>query len=226
LGKEVAGITGLCEGIPVALGSNDAAIAQVGAGNVNSGDALNISGSNEIITIITDKPILNNKYYIRKAVTPGKWQVFAIIAGGFAIEWFREEAFKDMDINTFYNEYLLDLVKKKKMETEVRFLPYLAGDRHSLEKKRGGFTGLTLGTNRDDMLIAILHGIHEPMITTMGLANEFLQINKTIKVTGGLSSNDYMLELKKSLFPGYDFKVSKDCPIIGNVKLALEYVEM
>lgn len=222
LGKEVSVLTGLREGIPVVLGSNDAATAQVGAGNVNSGDILNISGSNEILSIIADKPVLNKKYYVRKAVTPGKWQLFAITTGGFAIEWFRKEAFKDMDVNSFYSEYLVNLVKKRKMETEVRFFPYLAGDRHSLEKKRGGFTGLTLGTKRDDMVIAILHGIHKPMITTMRLANEFLQFNKTIKVTGGLSRNKCIIELKKRLFPGFEFEIINDCPIIGNAKLALE----
>ena len=43
LGKEIAAITGLREGIPVALGSNDAATTQVSPDNVNAGDILNIS---------------------------------------------------------------------------------------------------------------------------------------------------------------------------------------
>ena len=222
LGKEIAAITGLREGIPVALGSNDAATAQVGADNVNAGDILNISGSSEILTVITDKPILNKKYYVRRAVTPGKWQIFATTAGGFAIEWFRNVAFMDMDISTFYQKYMPGIVKAGMEKTEVRFLPYLAGDRHSLEKKRGGFTGLTLGTKREDMLLAVLYGMHEPMINTMELAARFLQLSKTIKVTGGLSSNDYMLDFKKSLFPGYKFQTVDNCPILGNAKLALQ----
>ena len=55
-----------------------------------------------MLTVITDKPILNKKYYVRRAVTPGKWLEFATTAGGFAIEWFRNVAFMDMDISTFY----------------------------------------------------------------------------------------------------------------------------
>jgi xylulokinase len=219
--KEVAILTGLREGIPVALGTNDVAASQIGADNVEAGGILNISGSSEILSIITDKPVLNKKYYVRKAATPGKWQIFSTTAGGFAIEWFRREAYRDMDIDSFYRKYLAELVQKDNVETEVRFLPYLTGDRHSLRKKRGGFTGLTLETRRDDMLLAILFGIHEPMTMTMSLASEFLQLHKTIKLTGGLSRNNSLIRLKKILFPDYNFQVLDDCPIIGNVKLAL-----
>lgn len=226
LKKEIAALTGLKEGIPVVLGSNDAATAQVGAGNVNAGDVLNISGSSEILTIITDKPVLNKKYYIRKAVTEGKWQIFAITTGGFAIEWFRSEFYKEMDKDEFYNDYLPNLIRnysqKRNEETEVTFLPYLTGDRHSLEKKRGGFLGLTLNTTREDMLMSILWGVHQPLVEVFNLAGEFLKLNRTIKVTGGLGKGDFILELKKNIFYGYDFKIIHNCPIIGSAKLALQ----
>ncbi|RKL62589.1 sugar kinase [Thermoanaerobacteraceae bacterium SP2] len=218
--KEVANLTGLREGIPVALGSNDAATAHIGADNFNPGDVLDISGSNEILTILTDKPIMNKKYYLRNAVTPGLWQIFAISTGGFAVDWFRQEFCKDMDKDEFYNKYIVEIVQNIK-KTTVEFLPYLAGDRHSLEKKRGGFTGLTLDTKREDMLMSILIGMHNPIIETFDLASKFLNLNKTIKLTGGLTGGAY-IQLKKMLFKGYNFKIVQDCPLIGNAKLALK----
>ncbi|SHM25258.1 xylulokinase [Caldanaerovirga acetigignens] len=219
--REVSNLTGLKEGIPVILGSNDAATAQIGANNVNAGDVLNISGSSEILSIITDKPILNKKYYIRKAINPGKWQVFAIVTGGFAIEWFRKEFCREMDINEYYNEYIPNLIKNRAKKEEVEFLPYLTGDRHSLEKKRGGFIGLTLDTTREDLLLSILYGIHNPLIEVFKLAGEFLTLNKTIKITGGLTKDDSIIHLKEKIFKGFNFEIVNDCPLIGAAKLAM-----
>lgn len=221
LRKEVAELTGLREGIPVALGSNDAATAQVGAGNTETGDILDISGSSEMVSILTDKPIVNKKYYLRKAATQGKWQIFAITIGGFAIDWFRKEFYKEMEINQFYNEYLADVIKNKLHKTTVKFWPYLAGDRQSLKKKRGMFSGLTLETSREDMLISIMFGTHNPIVETIDIASKSIQLNRTIKITGGLTEESY-ISLKKSIFKGYDFETVDDCPIKGNVKLALQ----
>lgn len=218
--KDVAELTGLCEGIPVALGSNDAATAQVGAGNTKAGDILDISGSSEMVSILTDNPIVNKKYYLRKAATPGKWQIFAITTGGFAIDWFRKEFYREIEVNKFYNEYLVDVIKKRLNKTIVEFLPYLTGDRQSLIKKRGAFTGLTLETSREDMLVSIMFGMHDPIVETINIASNFLELNKTIKITGGLSGQEY-IELKKKIFKGYNFQVVDDCPLKGNVQLAL-----
>ncbi|QNO15821.1 sugar kinase [Alkalicella caledoniensis] len=220
LRKEIAEITGLKEGIPVALGGNDAATAQVGAGNTKVGDVLHISGSSEMVSILTDKPIVNKKYYLRKAATPGMWQIFAITVGGFAIDWFRKEFYSEMDINQFYNTYLVDIIKNRLDNKTVEFMPYLAGDRQSLEKKRGAFTGLTLDTTREDMLVSILIGMHNPVIETIKLAQEFMELNKRIKITGGLTGEEY-ISLKKKIFKGFQYEIVDDCPIIGNVKLAL-----
>ncbi|MGJ7046085.1 FGGY-family carbohydrate kinase [Thermoanaerobacterium thermosulfurigenes] len=222
LRKNISELTGLKEGIPVAFGTNDAAISQIGAGNSNSGDILNISGSSEILSIITDRPILGKKYYIRKAVSPGKWQVFSIVTGGFAIEWFRKEFFREIDKDKFYGDYLEKLIKKNCKNIEVEFSPYLTGDRHSLIKKRGSFSGLTLSTTRDDMLLSILYGIHKPILEVFNLASSFLKLNNTIKITGGLSSNPSIVDLKRNIFKNYNFQVVNDCSIIGNAKLALQ----
>lgn len=221
LKADIAAACGLKTGIPVALGGNDAATAQVGAGNTRSGEILNISGSSEMVTILSDTPKFNDKYYLRCSATPGLWQIFAITASGFAIDWFREEFYKDMDARTFFDEEMPDVIEHNLNTTEVGFLPYIAGDRQSLEPKRGAFTGLTLQATRKDFLAAIFLGIHEPIQETIRLAEEFLALNKTIKLTGGMVDEAF-LQIKHKLFPGYTFAVKPDCPILGNAILALE----
>ena len=221
LKKEVADACGLKEGTPVAFGGNDAATAQIGAGNRCSGEILNISGSSEMVSILSDTPKVNDKYYLRCSATPGLWQIFAITASGFAIDWFREEFYKDMDARTFFDKEMPDVIAHNLNTTEVGFLPYLAGDRQSLEPKRGAFTGLTLQATRKDFLAAIFLGIHEPILQTIRLAEEFLTLNKTIKLTGGMV-DDAFLSIKHKLFPDYRFQVKLDCPVLGNAVLAME----
>ena len=221
LTKESASTMGLKEGIPVVLGSNDAAIAHIGCGNSKEGDILNVSGSSEIISIISEKAVINDSYYIRNAVFPGMWQIFAITIGGFAIDWFRSEFYKDMDVNEFYKAEFPDVIENYVDNTTAVFLPYLAGDRQSLTPKKGSFEGLTLDTTRKDMLAAIAIGIHEPIIKTLKLSSNFISLNKTIKLTGGLTTEHY-INLKRKLLPGYAFEVKNNCPIIGNGILALQ----
>ena len=224
LTKEFSRATGLKEGIPVLLGTNDATVAHVGAGNTKAGDILDISGSSEIITILSDKPVINSKYYLRNAYFPGQWQVFAITTGGFAIDWFNNEFCKEMSKDEFFGRYLPEIMRRNADENTVNFLPYLTGDRQSLEVKKGAFTGLSLGSTRDDMLLSLLAGIHEPVIETIQLCSEFLELNKTVKLTGGLISDNFV-NFKKQLLKGFDFEIKDDCPILGNAIMALKYLE-
>lgn len=221
LTEQAAAITGLRKGIPVALGSNDAATAQIGAGNVKAGDILNISGSSEMISILTDKAVASEHYYLRRAATPGLWQIFATTASGLAVDWFRKLFYQDMEERTFYQKELPDIIRREVDSTSVRFSPYIAGDRQSLAPKTGAFTGLTLQTGKRDFLAAILLGIHEPIVNTINIASGYLDLNKRIKLTGGML-DDAFIELKRKILKGYDFTVIDNCPIIGNGILATQ----
>lgn len=221
LKKEVSNLTGLKEGIPVVLGSNDAATAQIGAGNEKSGDTLIISGSSEMVSVITDNPVIDDRFYLRNAITPGKWQFYATTVGGFAVDWFRKEFYSEMDKNEFFENYLPNLIKNYSYDKGVKFLPYLAGDRQSLRKKRGVFSGITLDTKREDFLTAILYGINSPIKRAIDLAEKHIEVNKTIRLTGGLAKEDYIV-LKRKIFKGYKFEIKNNCPILGNGKMAID----
>ena len=58
----------------------------------------------------------------------------------------------------FYEEYLSEVLNPRKTP-EARFHPYLTGDRHRIKRKSGAFTRMTLNTDRDDLLLALSHGI-------------------------------------------------------------------
>lgn len=223
LTKNAAMITGLKEGTPVALGTNDAAAAQIGAENHKAGDVLIITGSSEMISILTDKPIVDDKYYLRRAATPGLWQIYATTTAGIAIDWMFDAFYKDLNEEEYYRGELSRCILDA-MDTQVKFLPYLAGDRQSLIPKTASFSGITLEADRSDFLKAILIGMQEPIKETLSLAEKFVKLNPLIDITGGMAREDY-IDLKKKLMPGYEFKVIHDCPIIGNARLALENME-
>jgi sugar (pentulose or hexulose) kinase len=220
LTDEIAGLSGLKSGTPVALGTNDATAAQIGAGNRMSGDILNICGSSDMVSILTDKPIANDSYYLRCFCLPGLWQIFATTAGGFAIDWFREQFCREMSARQFFDEELENALANCEKGMAVGYAPYLSGDRQSVIPKKASLTGLTLDTTRLQMLSAILLGMHQPMIDVIGLCERNIELRKKIKLTGGLLSPGF-IDLKRRLFKDYEFEVIQDCPLKGNVALAI-----
>ena len=79
---EMAQKLGLRAGIPVAVGTNDMAAANVGALNTRAGEIMNAAGSSEMVSVLVDRPVPNPEYYLRNTAIPGIWQVYATTAGG------------------------------------------------------------------------------------------------------------------------------------------------
>ena len=210
---------GLREGTPVLTGANDSCAAAYGAGVTNNGDIINISGSSEIMMIATDNPIPNEKYYCRTSMEDGVWLYLAITVGGLALEWFMKQFCREMDVKTFYNDYLRRVCGEG--VPNVRFRPHLSGDRHSLAKKTGGFSGLTMKTTREDMLRGLLYGILEPNLNMMKIVGKSMKINSQIQWTGGMISDEYQ-KFKEGLLRQYTFIPKKNCSLIGLAKAAIK----
>ena len=222
--KKYADLIGVREGTPVALGTNDAAAAQIGAGNRKSGGILNISGSSDMVSILTDKPVVNDKYYTRAFCLPRLWQFYVTTAGGFAVDWFREQFYRDLGAREFFD---VEFEEAARLCTDadliVKCTPYLAGDRQSLEPKQASFTGLTLDATRRQMLAALLLAMHEPMRDVLDSCGSFMDLDATIKLTGGMLSPAFV-DLKRRLFPKFAFEIRDDCPLLGSARLATKNI--
>ena len=222
--KEIADRLGVSEGIPVCVGTNDVAAAQMGAGNKTSGSIINTTGSSEMVSILTDKPQVDSHYYLRNAALPGLWQIYVTTCGGFGIDWFHEQFCRELSKEEMYvlEEKAIDQYLRQG-ELEVTFDPYLTGDRQSLEKKTGAWHGLTLAATREEMLTAYLIGIQEVMVGAIKKAASLTEIKGTVKISGGMATDAYM-RLKKKFYGNLSFEVVEDCPILGNVELAKYYM--
>lgn len=209
---------GLRAGLPVAVGTNDMAAAQMGAGNDRAGKVMNTAGSSDMVSVLTDVPVTSPTYYLRNAALPGLWQIYATTAGGFALDWFREQFCREMPAEEFYDTYLPACLEAHPADGEVSFDPYLTGDRQSLLKRAAAWHGLTLAATREEMLAALLRSMNRVLAGTLAEAAQVLELDRTIKLTGGMSSPAFVA-LKEREIPGFSFEVVQNCSVLGNIAL-------
>ncbi len=219
LKPEEATRMGLRGGIPVAVGTNDMAAAQMGAGNEAAGCVMNAAGSSDMVSILTDRPVISPNYYLRNSALPGLWQIYATTAGGFAVDWFYNQFCREMSRDHFNGAYLTETLEAWRHDGDVTFAPFLTGDRQSLEKKTGAWNGLTLAASREEMLAALLKSMNRVLAATLAEAGTVQELRPLIKLTGGMVC-PALIALKEREMPGFGFEVVDNCSILGNVVLA------
>ncbi len=212
---------GLPKNTPVVIGANDTTCAAVGAGVTRAGDIMNTSGTVEILVLGLEKPIVSKNHLLRTHAYPGKWLAMRTVgAGGASIEWFRTNFCKDMTQKTFYEDYLSRVLASNKVP-EARFYPYLSGDRHRIKRKSGAFTRLTLNTDRDDILLALVHGIISFQIESISEWKKSVRLSSEIYHVGGGASNAYT-GYKQSMLKEFRFVQLGETTLRGAAQLALE----
>ena len=219
---EIATRMGIRSGIPVAIGTNDVAAAQMGAKNMSAGKIMNTAGSSEMVSILTDVPKVNPHYYLRNAALPGLWQIYATTAGGFAVDWFYHQFCRELAPKVYFGDYIANALEAHGKDNVVTFDPFLTGDRQSLEKKTAAWNGLTLAATREEMLAAMLRSMQGVLSTTIAEAGEVVALDHVIKISGGMVTDTY-LDLKRRCIPGFTFEVVDECPTLGNVELVKYY---
>ena len=121
---------------------------------------------------------------------------------------------------TFYEEYLKEVLAPNKAP-EARFFPYLSGDRHRIKRKSGAFTRLTLNTDRDDLLLALAHGIIAFQIESISEWKKRVQLSSEICHVGGGASDAYT-GYKQRLLKNYRFVQLGETTLSGAAILAMD----
>jgi len=160
--------SGLSEGLPVITGGADVPTALLAAEELLNDCALNMSGTTEIFSASCEGcPQPGEGYLLRPHMVPGRWVVVKVSpVGGETLSWFRDRLCREMSPGRFWDWVLrLDvkverILEQQELAAEMgsmpEFIPYLFGNRHSLEPQRGGFLGLSAETTKEDMLCAVL----------------------------------------------------------------------
>jgi sugar (pentulose or hexulose) kinase len=104
---------------------------------------------------------------------------------------------------------------------ETRFYPYLSGDRHRIKRKSGAFTRLTLNTNRDDLLLALAHGIISFQTESISEWKKKTKLSSKIYHVGG-GAKDAYTGYKQSILKDFRFVQLGETTLAGAAKLAMD----
>jgi len=195
--KTAAQQTGLPQGIPVATGGSDQAMAAISLGVKQPGIvAVGINTGGTVITTI-EKPIFDPRLHTLCHAYPNKWLLMgATLSAGIAVSWFWKQVITQSqsmvsDKRTNIEE-LSDWASKILSGSEgLFFIPYLTGERtpHMNPNAKGGFIGLTLSHSVNHMVRSIMEGIAYSMCDSLDIYREMgLLVDELIGYGGGSNS--------------------------------------
>ncbi len=225
---EVAAELGLPEHCDVLCGGNDAVLAALSGGLTDPGDINNISGTCEITSVCVDRQVSSRNFNVRCHVIPNRWVTFFVLnTGGIALEWFHSVFCQDMTKDRFFDEYvpsvLADFFESKdpdRLEAELpHYVPFLQGSRYSLEQLTAGFSGLTLETTREKMLLglirgnAVYHGEHLKEVS------QRVKLGTKVMTTGGGARIRHFLEVKKRWTGDFEYEFQDQSSLLGAAML-------
>lgn len=197
LRREVATAWGVRPGIPVRLGTIDTSSAILAAG-MTSGDLMHAVGTTQVLAVLTAAPAPSPDRLTRlHGVGPLYVQAAHNPVGGIGLEWMHGLCFRDQPAAEFYGATVGSAARAGAGTVRLS-PPYLGGDRLEIEPRDAGFTGLSPGTTRDEMLAAVLAAMragHEAAAAAIGWAGP--GPGRRVFLTGG------GCEVVARLLPGY-----------------------
>jgi sugar (pentulose or hexulose) kinase len=124
-----------------------------------------------------------------------------------------------MTMEPFYTEYQKEVLTPTKVP-EARFYPYLSGDRHRIKRKSGAFTRMTLNTSREDLLLALTHGIIAFQVESISEWKKQIRLSNKIYHVGD-GARDAYTEYKQGVFKDFRFVQLGETTLAGAAKLAM-----
>lgn len=184
---EAAQRFGLREGTPVFTGLIDTGAALMLWGP-RVGQLVNVSGSTDVLSLCTDRPRPHEKLLTRALGVGKVWlSVGTLAAAGSAITWMREQFFREVSEGDYFRLVRRLARESRGRRSSVVFEPYLAGERASIEQKRGAFSNLTLATTREEMLMAVIDALARASAARLELLRtRGVGMRPTVLVSGGV----------------------------------------
>lgn len=228
----VAAELGLPPGCAVLCGGNDAVLAAYSGGMTEPGEITNICGTCEITYVCVDRPLSSPNFNIRCHVAPGRWVTFFVLnTGGKALEWFQSVCCTGMTDTEFYEHYIPGVLESFFADPDRRearlptYSPFLAGSRYSLDPLKASFTGVTLETTRDDLLLALIRGnarYHGEHLKEVGAR---VPLARRVHTTGGGANIRGYLDAKRRWTGDFDYRYQDQSSLLGAAMLGQVYLK-
>ncbi len=203
--SDAARSTGLPAGIAIGLAGHDHICGAFAAGVIRRGDVLDSIGTAEGLLVCLDQPVddvtMGGQGFTQGAhVVPDQYYgLGAIYTAGASYEWARQA----VGGGRSHDELLAGARSIPAGSLGVMFLPHLrlAMFPELDSRARGAFVGLTTDMTSDALIRSVLEGVAMEGRAGFGPLARYAQLPKLtdIKVIGGTSRNQLLIEIKASV---------------------------
>lgn len=155
LSRALAEETGLREGTPLVVGGADHVLSAFAAGVESEGDWLVKLGGAGDILVASDRPIVDDRFYLDAHPVPGLWLPNGCMAtSGSLVKWLQ-----GVVGGPSFDE--LEREAAPRPAADLLCLPYFLGEKSPLHDPdlRGAYVGLHLGHTRADLYRATMEAI-------------------------------------------------------------------
>lgn len=216
--RKALGFTGP---VVVAAGGGDAAVAAVGIGAIEPGDAFLSLGTSAQFFVTSDRhrPAPEFLLHAFAHALPERWYTMAaMLNGASCLEWLA--GVLGADVGSLVD----DAEAEFRRPSDILFLPYLSGERtpHNNPDARGVFFGMRPGTSRADLVQATLDGVIFTFMDAQAALNAAgLRFEAVGAVGGGARSRFWMRLFSSALgLPVVRYAGSESGPAFGAARLA------
>ncbi len=219
---ESAAELGLPESAKVVAGAGDNAAAAIGTGTVGGGNC-NISlGTSGTIFISSDDFCVDSNNALHAfAHADGKYHLMGcMLSAASCNKWLCDEIFRTTD----YAAEQKDITEDMLGSNRVFFLPYLMGERSPINdtNARGTFTGMTMDTKREDLVLAVLEGVAFAIRDSFEVAKKLgIEIPRSKICGGGAKSRLWCEIFANVLGIPLDIPQTEEGPGYGGAMLAM-----
>lgn len=208
--------------VPVVAGAGDNAAGAIGVGVTDPGQAFISLGTSGVYFVVSDKHHASpeNTVHAFCHCLPNRWhQMSVMLSAAQSLSWFADL------VKTEVGDLLVELDDSGIEETAILFLPYLSGERtpHNNPNAVGSFFGLTQGTSRAEMTLAVLQGVSFSFADGQdALDAAGTPINDITLIGGGARSARWRQMLADVLNRPLTFREGGEVgPALGAARLAL-----
>jgi len=194
--------TGLKEGTPVIVGTDDSGAEAISTGVLQPGDMMIQFGSSLYMILCTNKLVDDNRIWREEFIIPNTFDISAgTNAAGTLTRWYRDNIFThclEEEKNTGKNAYELMMEGIEDIPVGsmgLITLPYFAGERTPINDPlaKGILFGLTLSHTKQHMYRSALESVGYSIAQHFNIFHEHeVKINKIMAVGGGTKNPAWM----------------------------------
>jgi len=200
--KEAAQETGLAEGTPVIVGTDDSGAEAISTGVLQPGDMMLQFGSSVYMILCTDRLVDDDRVWREEFIIPGSFDMSAgTNTAGTLTRWYRDNIFPEAIANeekTGVSAYasMMDGIDEIPVGSDKLItLPYLAGERTPINDAlaKGVLCGLTLSHTRQHLYRSALEGVGFSINQNLRVFEEHdVPLHKIMAVGGGTKNPQWM----------------------------------